>query len=627
MEGYGFMVRQTTEDLSVGVQLVQGVMQSSSGPGTFAGLISLINYYNYQVLPGTFELILAQESGDQMEYLTQLKFRSDCKDYRCHNNTDFLRGALKPNVSKSIFDYTEDYRPDPVVAAAASVPESASGRKGIAMGLKRDRDELQKSWEGRVTRNASLFALLIWVGVIAIVGAGVVWLVKRLQTEMAIAVEIADKIGKRQWDQLDEVLAKAPCNKSTFLQSIEQIVGHLKVYRAYMPDELFVPDRDIPGIREEAVVDSNAESRPPQVVRASSREALKVNKIHALDPTAAHPAQAIPADVVVPVACLAAPPKPPTLAKLSEVGVTLRPVTMLCLKVFNFNTIRNQKGSDVACRMHSDLTNSVQKAAQASSGLLHQFSFHHHKWFVSWNAVGNTTEKPQDKALQAALEIQHAIQTLNSNWQTEHAALLTYGVAVTSGNVTVGNWGSESSRQFGIMGDAFTILEPLAALNQVLRSSIVLDEATQHACSEHFVIRIVDMVDFEASSMQINPSDYQVYELLTEDQSNRPRPQWLQAHTDPKGAFEHFQAALKQLQNGDTSAALRSMQTHIDANPADDVATQRLLSLKQQSSAQNPGRRTVRQYHDNWELSKEAKELSVEFSKQAAPTPVQLSSP
>ena len=107
---------------------------------------------------------------------------------------------------------------------------------------------------------------------------------------------------------------------------------------------------------------------------------------------------------------------------------------------------------------------------------------------------------------------------------------------------------------------------------------------------QHFVIRIVDMVDFEASSMQINPSDYQVYELLTEDQSNRPRPQWLQAHTDPKGAFEHFQAALKQLQNGDTSAALRSMQTHIDANPADDVATQRLLSLKQQSSAQNPGR-------------------------------------
>ena len=101
------------------------------------------------------------------------------------------------------------------------------------------------------------------------------------------------------------------------------------------------------------------------VVRASSREALKVNKIHALDPTAAHPAQAIPADVVVPVACLAAPPKPPTLAKLSEVGVTLRPVTMLCLKVFNFNTIRNQKGSDVACRMHRCLPAGSRPSAVA----------------------------------------------------------------------------------------------------------------------------------------------------------------------------------------------------------------------------------------------------------------------
>uniref|UniRef100_A0A7S1N8G6 Uncharacterized protein n=1 Tax=Eutreptiella gymnastica TaxID=73025 RepID=A0A7S1N8G6_9EUGL len=582
-EGYGFMVRQTVQDLDVGVQLVKGVLSSTPGI-SMTQVAALMNYYNYQVLPTTYELVIAQEKPDGgSEYLTQLKFKSECHNYGCAEQPEFIKSALKGQEQR--LTSTLDYRPEDVISASASL----SGSETLGIGLKVDREELRLSWERRVIQTSSLVALLIWIVVSAVVGLWVMTIMKAIKHDVDIANELAQKISSGEWDQLDEVLAKAGPNKSQLLKALEQIVGNIKAYRPFLSDHLFMHGMvDLPQ--------QPVEGQPldPNVTDASepadvNMHSLKVNRV-------VPESEAV--DAVVPIGALAAPkaPKMLTLEQLTQVGVNDRPVAMLCLEVFNLDTLGKQIGSDVACSMYSKVTEAVHKAIQSSAGLLQPSSFPKHRLLVSWNAIQTTAEIPQDKALQAALEVQEALKTLNAAWREEHSTELEYGMAVTSGVVTAGVWGSEACKRFVVSGDSLAVLGTLTSLTGVLHTSILMDESTQVASRHRFMTRLVDVVDLSRSGLAVSSPKLQVFELLAATGEGKPRPEWMSgASSSGSPTMEDFTLAIKQLESGERSKAEQSIKRHLEVWPRDKAAQTRLGSIGQ------PGGNLPRRFRDKWD--------------------------
>ena len=86
-------------------------------------------------------------------------------------------------------------------------------------------------------------------------------------------------------------------------------------------------------------------------------------------------------------------------------------------------------------------------------------------------------EAPEDAALRAALAMQAALAELNVKWQREGLEPWRTGIGLHRGEVVVGSIGSESRRDFTVLGDAVNTASRLEGLTKELGAPILLSEA------------------------------------------------------------------------------------------------------------------------------------------------------
>jgi adenylate cyclase len=87
-----------------------------------------------------------------------------------------------------------------------------------------------------------------------------------------------------------------------------------------------------------------------------------------------------------------------------------------------------------------------------------------------------------DRALRAAVEMQHALARLNARWKTEGKPELQIHVGLNTGRVAAGNIGSEHYLQYATIGDATNVASRICSAAS--DGEICISDATFHRCHE-----------------------------------------------------------------------------------------------------------------------------------------------
>lgn len=115
----------------------------------------------------------------------------------------------------------------------------------------------------------------------------------------------------------------------------------------------------------------------------------------------------------------------------------------------------------------------------------------------------------EERAVRAALAMQAAVRELNQRWEREGQEAFRIGIGINTGEVVVGNIGSERRLEYAAIGDHVNLAARLEALTKEFGLDILISESTFEAVSHLVECRRIDRVTVRGRSQPVD-----VYELL-----------------------------------------------------------------------------------------------------------------
>jgi adenylate cyclase len=115
------------------------------------------------------------------------------------------------------------------------------------------------------------------------------------------------------------------------------------------------------------------------------------------------------------------------------------------------------------------------------------------------------------RACLTALDMLSELHRLQKKWQDEGKPVLNIGVGINSGDMVVGNMGSEMRFDYTVMGDMVNLGSRLEGINKEYGSNIIFSEFTYNAVKDSMCCRELDMVRVKGKKMPVK-----IYELLGE---------------------------------------------------------------------------------------------------------------
>ena len=118
-------------------------------------------------------------------------------------------------------------------------------------------------------------------------------------------------------------------------------------------------------------------------------------------------------------------------------------------------------------------------------------------------------EDSADRACNAGLEMLKAVEELNKSWEHEFLLQpLRIGIGITTGNVLVGNFGSEQRFNYTIMGDVVDFAFGVA--DRTLYSQILITEETYLKVKDKFLVQALP----QGISFKGKVDEIRLYEII-----------------------------------------------------------------------------------------------------------------
>jgi adenylate cyclase len=164
-----------------------------------------------------------------------------------------------------------------------------------------------------------------------------------------------------------------------------------------------------------------------------------------------------------------------------------------------------------------------------------------------WGAPLRDADHPQ-KGVEAALEMLRWLELYNQNLAAQGQSPLDIGIGMHSGEVILGNIGSEQKLDYTIIGDNVNLCSRLEGLSKQYGASLIISESTWQQLSSQVIGRKLDLVQVKGKTQPI--AIYQVFGLTDEPAENTAR--WAELARRSEAAFalylaRQWQAAMTQL--------------------------------------------------------------------------------
>ena len=119
-----------------------------------------------------------------------------------------------------------------------------------------------------------------------------------------------------------------------------------------------------------------------------------------------------------------------------------------------------------------------------------------------WNAP-KTCEDHAFKSCKAAIQGLHNLSFLQKEWARLNKPIFVARIGINTGNVVLGNIGTEEHLSYTVMGDNVNLASRLEGLNKTYATSIIISESTLKACRDKLVTRPIDLVAVKGKEKKI----------------------------------------------------------------------------------------------------------------------------
>jgi adenylate cyclase len=178
------------------------------------------------------------------------------------------------------------------------------------------------------------------------------------------------------------------------------------------------------------------------------------------------------------------------------------------------------------------------------------------------------------RACLTALEMMSELHNLQKKWQAEGRPILNIGIGLNTGDMVVGNMGSEMRFDYTVMGDMVNLGSRLEGTNKEYGTNIIISEFTYEVVKGTMSCRELDLVRVKGKNKPVK-----IYELLGE---KRDEGSW-------KEFIVNFEKGLTLYREAKWDEAIASFK-QVLAIRSDDYASkmyiERCQSLKQQPPLQ-----------------------------------------
>jgi adenylate cyclase len=127
-----------------------------------------------------------------------------------------------------------------------------------------------------------------------------------------------------------------------------------------------------------------------------------------------------------------------------------------------------------------------------------------------WNAPLEIKDHAH-AACRSALRIQDSLRALEKKWVAQEKPVFRTRIGLNTGDVVVGNMGSDQRLNYTIIGDPVNLASRLESLNKYYGSNIIISQFTYEKCSNDFEVRTLDYVLVKGKTKAVS-----IYELLAE---------------------------------------------------------------------------------------------------------------
>jgi adenylate cyclase len=121
-------------------------------------------------------------------------------------------------------------------------------------------------------------------------------------------------------------------------------------------------------------------------------------------------------------------------------------------------------------------------------------------------------------ACRAAIDCQRAVRELSQRWKAEGKYEFRTRIGLCTGEIIVGNIGSEERLNYSVIGDTVNLASRLEGLNKVYHTSIIISEDTWLRCADSIEARLIDFVAVKGKTEPVR-----IYELIGEKGDISPR--------------------------------------------------------------------------------------------------------
>jgi len=109
----------------------------------------------------------------------------------------------------------------------------------------------------------------------------------------------------------------------------------------------------------------------------------------------------------------------------------------------------------------------------------------------------------------ALIQIKYLYEVLHPKWKKEGKPTMRIGIGINTGNMTVGNMGSESRMDYTLMGDNVNLGARLEGTNKIYATSIIISEYTYEQVKDRVICRELDIIKVKGKTKPVK-----IYELM-----------------------------------------------------------------------------------------------------------------
>ncbi len=173
------------------------------------------------------------------------------------------------------------------------------------------------------------------------------------------------------------------------------------------------------------------------------------------------------------------------------------------------------------------------------------------------------------RACRTALEMIQTLKKLQEKWSAENKPFLNIGVGINTGDMVVGNMGSQMRFDYTVMGDSVNLASRLEGINKEYGTNIVISEFTYNVVKDTLFCRELDAVRVKGKKLPVK-----IYELLCENQDAEKYQPFVEL-------FESGLSLYKQAAWDEAIAAFGKVLSLRDDDPPSKLYIERCQELKE----------------------------------------------